>query len=354
MGAFWIFKTDSKVGRDGIITTVAGMAYGPAGYSGDGGAATNAELFSPSGVAVDSAGNLFIADLNNQRIRKVWMNSSIPSLTLTNISDPSSGNYQVIVYGNGGSVTSSVATLMDVPLIINQQPQNQLVGFSDNASFSVSATGRMPMSYQWYFSNPNLQSPAGGVAQIYSSFVNGVLITNGGSGYTTIPQVQFSGGGGGGAAGTAVVSNGMVTAINLTNAGSGYTAPPAIQIEPPNGLLIGQTKTNLNLSSITANNVGNYFVVIANVFGNVASTEATLTVFLPPQSFLAHNNTNHQIVLQLTGTPNYPYILQCASNLTPSVNWKSIFTNLADTNGNWQFTDTNTRGNQKFYRAVGQ
>jgi hypothetical protein len=51
---------------------------------------------------------------------------------------------------------------------------------------------------------------------------------------------------------------------------------------------------------------------------------------------------------------NYPYILQSATNLTPPVNWQPVLTNPADGNGNWQFTDTNLNGSQKFYRAVGQ
>ena len=53
----------------GVITTVAGN--GTAGYSGDGGPATAAKLAYPSGVAVDAAGNLFIADTYNNRIREV-------------------------------------------------------------------------------------------------------------------------------------------------------------------------------------------------------------------------------------------------------------------------------------------
>ena len=44
---------------------------GPAGYSGDNGPATAAELNEPAGVAVDSAGDLFIADIDNDRIREV-------------------------------------------------------------------------------------------------------------------------------------------------------------------------------------------------------------------------------------------------------------------------------------------
>jgi len=58
-----------KVTPDGLITTVAGN--GTAGYSGDGGLATNAALNAPEGLAIDNAGDLFIADQLNQRIRKV-------------------------------------------------------------------------------------------------------------------------------------------------------------------------------------------------------------------------------------------------------------------------------------------
>ncbi len=53
----------------GIITTIAGN--GSAGFSGDGLQATTAQLYYPTGVAVDAAGNVYIADQYNQRIRKV-------------------------------------------------------------------------------------------------------------------------------------------------------------------------------------------------------------------------------------------------------------------------------------------
>ena len=58
-----------RVSPDGIITTVAGN--GVPGFSGDGGPASDAQLSRPGGIAADSAGNLFIADTYNQRIRKV-------------------------------------------------------------------------------------------------------------------------------------------------------------------------------------------------------------------------------------------------------------------------------------------
>jgi hypothetical protein len=64
-----------KVSVDGLITTVAGS--GPAGqgvpgaYAGDGGPATEARLNTPRGVAIDAAGNLYLVDSGNIRIRKV-------------------------------------------------------------------------------------------------------------------------------------------------------------------------------------------------------------------------------------------------------------------------------------------
>jgi len=58
-----------KVTPDGRITTVAGT--GVAGYSGDGGPATAAQLSFPSGIALDAPGNLYVADTSNRRVRKI-------------------------------------------------------------------------------------------------------------------------------------------------------------------------------------------------------------------------------------------------------------------------------------------
>ena len=58
-----------KVSMGGQITTVAGNGNG--GYSGDGGAATSTSLSGPRGAAFDPFGSLYIADSGNNRIRKV-------------------------------------------------------------------------------------------------------------------------------------------------------------------------------------------------------------------------------------------------------------------------------------------
>ena len=66
-----VFKLD----RDGVVTRIAGNSR--AGYSGDDGPATEAQLGFPSSIALDRAGNLFIADTRNNRIRKVSLDGRI-------------------------------------------------------------------------------------------------------------------------------------------------------------------------------------------------------------------------------------------------------------------------------------
>jgi trimeric autotransporter adhesin len=72
-----------RIDTFGIIRTVAGNGVG--GYSGDGGPATAAEIYDVSAVAIDEHGNLFISDYYDSRIRKVDTNGIITSLTGTGI-----------------------------------------------------------------------------------------------------------------------------------------------------------------------------------------------------------------------------------------------------------------------------
>ena len=67
-----------KVNAEGIITTIAGMA--DEGFSGDEGPAASAQLYGPSGVAVDEGGYVFIADTGNNRIRQIDPDGVITTL----------------------------------------------------------------------------------------------------------------------------------------------------------------------------------------------------------------------------------------------------------------------------------
>ena len=90
---------------NGIISTVAGN--GRAGYAGDGGLAVNAELKDPAGVAADASGNLYIADLGNARVRKVFDG------VITTIA----GNGTPAFGGDGGPAT--IAALLPTALAVD-------------------------------------------------------------------------------------------------------------------------------------------------------------------------------------------------------------------------------------------
>ncbi len=111
-----------KVDASGIITTFAGNSYG---YSGDGGLATLAELDNPKGVAVDNTGNIYIADSENHRIRKVDAEVIQISGTPT-ISDI--GTHDVVITVNDGFVTA-------------EQVFTIIVSGTNNVSAAVSGGG---------------------------------------------------------------------------------------------------------------------------------------------------------------------------------------------------------------------
>lgn len=85
-----------KVTPDGIITTIGGKGNG--GFGGDNGPAISASLFGPLGIAVDSGGNIFIADTNNNRVRKITPDGIITTVA---------GNGQNGSAGDGGPATSA-------------------------------------------------------------------------------------------------------------------------------------------------------------------------------------------------------------------------------------------------------
>ncbi|MFD5714573.1 RICIN domain-containing protein [Streptomyces pharetrae] len=105
-GNLYIADTDNhrirQITPDGKIRTVAGT--GTPGFSGDGGAATAAQLNTPYGVAVDGAGNLYITDAENHRVRRVAGDGTISTVAGTGTDGFS---------GDGGPATSAQ---LDFPL----------------------------------------------------------------------------------------------------------------------------------------------------------------------------------------------------------------------------------------------
>lgn len=108
-----VFHVVRRITPTGTINTVAGT--GRFGFSGDNGPATNAQLDSPRGIAVDSAGNLFIADLFNNRIRRVDARTGI----ITSVA----GNGRANITGDGGPATQASLAF---PLAVTVDKNNNI------------------------------------------------------------------------------------------------------------------------------------------------------------------------------------------------------------------------------------
>jgi uncharacterized protein (TIGR03437 family) len=72
-----------KIAPDLSVRTIAG--WGGAGFSGDGKAAVNAQLSAPAGVAVDAAGNVYVADTGNHRVRRIDQSGTIATIAGTGV-----------------------------------------------------------------------------------------------------------------------------------------------------------------------------------------------------------------------------------------------------------------------------
>jgi hypothetical protein len=226
-----------KVGTNGIISTVAGNATN--GYWGDGGAATNAELNYPAGVALDPVGNLFIVDRLNNRIREIATDGLITT---------AAGNGTAAFSGDGGAATNACVN----------EPSGMAVDSSGDLFIADTGNNRIR---------------------------------------------------------------------EVINPG------PTLQ-----------------LTNISAANAGAYDVVVANAYGSVTSRVAVLTVALPPLA--ASLNGGQGVQLQFRGAPGSIYALQTATSLAAPINWQPVFTNAADTNGNWTFTTNSLAPSARFYRLT--
>jgi trimeric autotransporter adhesin len=130
-GVVYIADTNNQRIRqvsNGIISTVAGN--GTPGFTGDGGAATSAELAYPSGLALDAAGNLYISDTTNQRVRK------LSGGTIATVAGNGTSGYS----GDGGAATS--ATLNSpAGLAVDSAGNLYIADFSNNVVRKVTSGG---------------------------------------------------------------------------------------------------------------------------------------------------------------------------------------------------------------------
>jgi hypothetical protein len=112
-----------KMDPSGLMSTVAGN--GSYGSSGDGGAGTAAQLASPQNVATDAAGDIYIADYGNNRIRKVDLSG-----TITTVAGNGLGGFS----GDGGPATSAQ---LDYPDGLTVDPPGHFLYIADTGNQRV-------------------------------------------------------------------------------------------------------------------------------------------------------------------------------------------------------------------------
>ncbi|HEY6471380.1 MAG TPA: hypothetical protein VIY26_00720 [Acidimicrobiales bacterium] len=121
-----------RVSTSGVITTVAGnvaadeASGGLGGFAGDGGPATAARLHSPEGVALDQAGDLFIADTFNNAVREVTPGGTISTIVNTAAAKGNSGN--------GGPAASAK---LNTPFAVSVDPSTADLYIADTSNNHV-------------------------------------------------------------------------------------------------------------------------------------------------------------------------------------------------------------------------
>jgi hypothetical protein len=278
------------------------------------------------------------------------------TLTLLGVGANQAGAYQAVMANSLGSITSAVATLtVLVPPGIATQPQSQSVARGQNASFSVVASGTVPLSYQWYFNGSSLgfnnQTLTVDGAEPNKAGNYTVVVTNvAGSAtsavatltvllppeITTQPQSQS-------------VVRGQNASFSVVTSGS---APISYQWNFNGSALPGATTSALTLTNVGTTQAGGYTVLVTNSAGSVTSVVASLTVVLPTVTLslnptLALGSTGFTI--QLSVPVGLTYVIQASSDFQT---WTPIATNVATT-GSATFTDAEATNNPtRFYRAV--
>jgi sugar lactone lactonase YvrE len=123
-----------RLSRDGIITTVAGN--GVPGFAGDDGPAIAAQLSRPGGIAADAAGNLFIADTYNQRIRKVSSDGIITTVVSSRASNPDclASLSPLLPLGLGSCGSTTVAVDREGNLFFDELGFDEFLGIVTYAS----------------------------------------------------------------------------------------------------------------------------------------------------------------------------------------------------------------------------
>ena len=232
------------VPASGAVTTVAGQT-GVAGSTD--GTNSQAQFHFPSGIGIDAAGNLLVADTDNHTLREIALSGAVSTLAgLAGSSGSADGTGTVarfnfptgVAANSAGDVYLADASnhairLCVVPTApaITAQPQSQTVTAGQNVTFSVTATGKPAPTYQWFFGGVMINGATSSTLALNSvqttSAGNYTVTVTNSSGAVTSSQAALTvtpagggggsspGGGGGGGGAPSVWFYGALTLLAL-------------------------------------------------------------------------------------------------------------------------------------------
>ena len=314
-----------------------------------------------------------------------------PRLTLAGVQAAQAGSYSLFVSNATGSTSSSTVALNVTPIsagpVVSSQPVNRNVEEGATVSFHVTAAGPAPLSYQWHFNGTNLQNAAGVAGATTDSLVlsnvhpaqvgnYSVVVSNAaGSVVSTpasltvqalsevvgAPYLDFTVVGNSpwfaqnGAVyeapttnGGAYLTVGILPTLTLQPASQSVVAGNAVSFTiatagtPPIGVqwrlngtnlangggISGATALTLTVASVEVAHAGNYSAVINNPIGTATSSNAVLTVLLPPTITIqpvgqnVGEGANASFNVTAVGTPTVTY--QWRRNGSNMVNGGSV------------------------------
>ena len=269
------------------------------------------------------------------------------TLSLASVSAADAANYSVTVTNTAGSATSGNATLTVLgPPAITSQPANATVVLGNPVSFTVTAGGTAPLSFQWLKNGVAIPNANSNVLSFPTTTTNdagnySVVVTN------IVSSVASSG-----AALTVLVPAAIVTqpadatvtvgnGVSFTVTASG-TAPLNFQWRKNGTAISGATSATLSLASVSAADAANYSVTVTNTAGSATSGNATLTVLGPPA--ITSQPANATVVL---GNP-VSFTVTAGGTAPLSFQWLKNGVAIPNANSNvlsFPTTTTNDAGN---------